>query len=530
MLHLYNHGIKGHLWHLFDSLHTDITSVIKWNGEISTPLIELQGIRQGAISSTGSYKARTDPSLDNLERHSDNLHIGYIPVGAIMVADDLMLASNTKTGIQNLVTEAELDASREQFSFSKTKTKSIIIGPKKIIQTATADVKLYGSTLETTKEETHLGITRTNDQSNTKTIEKRKSTARRTSFSLMGARLHGLVGVGPEVGKHIYQTYITPKLLHGLEAIILTNPEIKELEEFYRCHLRYIQHLPKSTATPLLYLLLGVPPIEAQIHIRTLNILHTMISRTDSVEFKLVERQLAMKEHTSNSWVWQSQNLLNIYKLRSAFKLLNHTIPKEKWKRMVKASVLKWWEDCLKNQASCMKTTHMVNLERCCLSRIRPVWDIGGADSLTTLKANTKAKLLVQRYPLYYSRTAGTNYGKPCPLCKYHEESIEHFILDCHVLEEARSPLLRKIQELLVSMNIQPPDDMVKFILDPSHHVPEITTKLFERYTRDLCFKLHQYRSTSLGYSTRYKKPNDSASVLLFRQNHKYRHSSGAAI
>ncbi len=126
MLHLFNHGIKGHLWHLFDSLHTDITSVIKWNGSILMPFTESQAIRQGAISSTGSYKARTDPSLDKLERHSDNLHIGYIPLGAIMVADDLLLASNTKAVIQSLVTAAELDASREQCTFSKTKTKSII--------------------------------------------------------------------------------------------------------------------------------------------------------------------------------------------------------------------------------------------------------------------------------------------------------------------------------------------------------------------------------------------------------------------
>ena len=38
-----------------------------------------------------------------------------------MVADDLVLTAETPTGAQSLVMEAELDASREQFSFSKTK-------------------------------------------------------------------------------------------------------------------------------------------------------------------------------------------------------------------------------------------------------------------------------------------------------------------------------------------------------------------------------------------------------------------------
>ncbi len=133
----------------------------------------------------------------------------------------------------------------------------------------------------------------------------------------MGAGLHALVGVGPEVGEHIYQTYITPKLLYGLETIMFTNPELKELEDFYKTDLRYIQHLPKSTATPLLYLLLGIPPIEAQIHIRTLTILHTMTSRPDSVEFKLIERQLAMKSSTSNSWFGTLKTCSNSTNCRS---------------------------------------------------------------------------------------------------------------------------------------------------------------------------------------------------------------------
>ena len=82
----------------------------------------------------------------------------------------------------------------------------------------------------------------------------------------MGAGLHALVGVSPEVGKHIHTMYVTPTLIHGLEALILSTTDFKELEDSYRTSLRYIQHLPMSTAKPAIYLLLGCPPVEAQVH------------------------------------------------------------------------------------------------------------------------------------------------------------------------------------------------------------------------------------------------------------------------
>ena len=505
--HLHDQGITGHLWHLYNSLYEDITSIIKWQGELSDPLSEGQGIRQGAVSSTGSYKVQGNPCLHRLQSHQDAFRIGSVQLGGIQVADDLVVQSPSPRGIQMLVTEAQMHASRERFSFSQSKTKSMTIRPKKQEATEEAHVKLYGTVIESSVSEIHLGITRTADGKNTATISARVQSARRTSYGLMGAGLHELTGVGPEVGRHIYSIYVVPKLIYGLEALILSKPDLNNLEMFHRNSLRHIQHLPKSTAVPAIYLLLGAPPIEALIHIRTLTFFATILRREESIEYELIERQLAMKSPDSHSWVWYVHKLLKRYNLPSAFSLLKDQPQKDRWRQMVKAAVLGSWEKALKDEAAEKSTLNLVNLNACSLSQAHPAWQLGATDTLTATKATIKTKLLVQRYPLFYSRTSGTNYGYNCPLCKASPEPMAHFLLHCPALSCTRQPYLSKLEGVVRAAGCMLPTEeaeLVELILDPSHFVMSPLLNTIEQISRDLCFALHHKRSTSLGYTSRY--------------------------
>ena len=85
--------------------------------------------------------------------------------------------------------------------------------------------------------ETHLGISRTDDGTNGDTVSNRIKTARRTSYELMGAGLHGAYGVGPEITKHLWSIYVMPRFSYGLEALLLSPKEVTRLEDFYRSNL-----------------------------------------------------------------------------------------------------------------------------------------------------------------------------------------------------------------------------------------------------------------------------------------------------
>ena len=255
--------------------------------------------------------------------------------------------------------------------------------------------------------------------------------------------------VCPDVGKHIWAIYIMPRLMHGLEALVLKDSDITKLEDYYRRSLRAIQGLPKSTAIPAIYLLIGIPPLEAQLHIKILCFFASALRRADSLEYQVIQRQLAMKSDKSSSWPWYVQRLLRTYHLPSAFQLLAEVPSKEQWKRQVKRAVLDHWEQKLKNTSITMKTMSHVNLNACNLHALHPIWRSGAADPLTVTKAALKARLLVQRYPLHYSRTAGIQYNHPCPLCGDTEESMSHFLIKCPALERTRQPYMIRLLHAL---------------------------------------------------------------------------------
>ena len=164
---------------MFNSLYTGITSIVKWNGEISDAFDEKQGIRQGGTSSADCYKAGKNKLLCQLDDNTTH-KIGHIHAGAIMVADDLALISNSAHSMQTALKLAETDASRERYNFNINKTKVICLNERK-----TPQLVLNGEVLEVSKKEVHLGIHRNNKNNNMDTVLDRVKSARLAAYSLM---------------------------------------------------------------------------------------------------------------------------------------------------------------------------------------------------------------------------------------------------------------------------------------------------------------------------------------------------------
>ena len=94
--------------------------------------------------------------------------------------------------------------------------------------------------------------------------------ARRTAY----AGFHGNTGISPSVCRSIMiSTYIIPRLLFGLEAMILTDRQLQRLEVYLRQLLRKLQNFSDRVANSAVLLLIGIPPVAAQLHIRTLTFL-----------------------------------------------------------------------------------------------------------------------------------------------------------------------------------------------------------------------------------------------------------------
>ena len=134
--------------------------------------------------------------------------------------------------------------------------------------------------------------------------------------------------------------FILPRLIYGLDNLNLQPKDVETLEKFYRDCLRRIQHLPESTAVPVIYLLIGAIPVEAILDIRKLCTFASAMRREDSLESSILERKLALKSLESHSWATSIRLMLNKYDLPSAYSLLNAPPTKKQWKHTVNRNCL----------------------------------------------------------------------------------------------------------------------------------------------------------------------------------------------
>ena len=488
-------GVKGAEWKVLDNMYTDVSSRVKWDGSLSSPIHELQGIRQGGDSSADCYKAGKNRLLHHLD-NNPSAKIGSINAGAVMVADDLALISSSPHLLQISLNSAQMDAARERYKFNNIKTQTVSINSK-----TSPSLLLNNAPLSSSTSETHIGITRTSSNNNTETITNRVTKARKTAYSLMGAGLHGLNGAGPLVALMMHITYVIPTLLYGLEALVLSAEEIKPLELFHRKNLRLIQHLPQSTANCAIHLLSGILPIEAQIHCRVLSLFRNILDGSDGSPparyiKEIIARQLAIKEGQSSSWVIMVKNLLHKYDLPNAYNIQNNTPRKTQWKQTIEKAIRNHWQKHLQTEASSMTSMEFVNIEECQLGVTHPVWRWTECQ-LDILKATVKAQLLIKRYPLSTSRTAGMRMRDKCPLCEIEPETTSHFLLRCNKLADIRKAYLPKI----TTCNI-PSDELVKLILDSNYGNRNNDHEIL---CRNFTYKLHHKRCTMLGGRSCYK-------------------------
>ena len=169
-------------------------------------------------------------------------------------------------------------------------------------------VMLHDAPQEQVDSYTHIGIQR--DSNKSTLVSERIKLARRTWYALMGAGLHGYNGVNPEVGIKLWNIYVCPRLLFGLESVVLKK-DYTSLNLYHKSILKNIQKVPGWTADEGVYILSGQLPIESVLHYHIL-ILGNIL-RNDRVGREVCIRQLLVKSNKSNSWFIYAKSILDLY-------------------------------------------------------------------------------------------------------------------------------------------------------------------------------------------------------------------------
>ena len=160
-------GITNKAWHLLYSwLHGSQCSVLL-NGQISKSFDVTRGIKQGGSLSMFLFNAYLHDIHDvientNIARHSLGVSVNGYYIGSPAYADDLVLLSGTKHGLDEMISRTLQYANQWRMKFSAQKTKCITFGESKKLNTRNKQLREFsmeGVILDEVSSVTHVGVT-----------------------------------------------------------------------------------------------------------------------------------------------------------------------------------------------------------------------------------------------------------------------------------------------------------------------------------------------------------------------------------
>ncbi|CAC5392099.1 unnamed protein product [Mytilus coruscus] len=180
---------------------------------------------------------------EELERRGLGLNIGLEYCGSPLCADDIVLLTTDETEIQAMLNIAYKFSCQHRYNIHPE--KSTLIKTERIKTCKQQHpITLGEKPIKEDQQTTHLGIIRASKNETKLNIQEHISVARRTLYTLIPVGLNGQEGLNPITAYKIYQAYVLPRLLYGLEVLSLNATQMSDLKQFHLKTLRCFQSLP----------------------------------------------------------------------------------------------------------------------------------------------------------------------------------------------------------------------------------------------------------------------------------------------
>ena len=412
------------------------------------------------------------------------------------------------------------------------KTKLLCFTPRGMETTAfywklVSPVSLGPTKIPFSNEAEHVGILRSVDGNLPNVMSRISAHTRALNVVLPVGLARGHRG-NPAAALRIERLNGLSVLLSGLPALVLSNPEISTLHQFYKVNLERLQKLHRATPEAVVCFLGGCLPLTAILHLRQLSLL-IMIAHlgSNNILHQHGSSILTADNPPPKSWFVQVRNICTKYSLQDPLLLLSSPPSKSSFKRKAKALITDFWETQLRADAAPLDSLVFFKTNFYSLSKPHPIWLTAGNNPYEVEKACIQARMLSGRYrTCWLSRHWSGNSSGFCslPLCSQTSQTpgtLLHILTECEDLSQARLRIFSLWRNFLQDKPAlfpiiqkytleSEPTLYLQFILDCSvlpdiisatqHQQtgPAVLDSLFY-LTRTLCFSIHKARLKLLG-------------------------------
>jgi hypothetical protein len=266
------------LYHWYSYMHVHV----KWNNELG-PRIDVQrGTRQGGLTSPLIFNVFYQELVEILKSCKTGIIIDGVTYNVFCYADDLLLASATATGLQNLIDIAVTHITKRGLRFNPQKTTCVIYGKDYFKRKPMWDID--GCPLAIKEQVKYLG-TILGRKSGHSHVDMRVSASNRAYYSLQNAGLCQS-GLSPHTAIHIYTTAVRSGLQYGCASIHLTKSDLATLDKTQGKHVKSILGLDYSCHTTPILQALNVQAVSKSVSVSCIDLLKSCML-SDSAAGKL---------------------------------------------------------------------------------------------------------------------------------------------------------------------------------------------------------------------------------------------------
>ena len=248
---LTQHGVNGKFLNILQSMYKKSTSRVRSGASLSEAIDSEFGVLQGGVISPTLFKYFLYDLKEYMIKEC-GIVISDILISYILFADDLVLVSDSASGLQKLINSLYKYCSKWHLIVNLAKTKVVIFNGKSNVQNH--NFVFNDTSIETTNMYKYLGNILSSDSKNI-FKENYKYLSDQSLKAIFAAKSLIKKSVGrltPKLALKVFDTQILPILEYGLE-IWYTGKEIQDIEKVHLRYLKYMLGVKTQTSTLAIY-------------------------------------------------------------------------------------------------------------------------------------------------------------------------------------------------------------------------------------------------------------------------------------
>ena len=431
LLKLYERGLDHYLWKIIVSLHSDLRSYVLFRGFKSVSFQILRGTRQGGVLSPFMFLCFIDDLLDQLCASNLGLIINGINLTCPCVADDMLVQSLTKNGLQKLLDICVTYFRIWGLDYNVLKCLVIVFNELLSIYNRSGRRWYLGNeVLHEGTEYKHLGIVFNKDAKLKQNVTESASSIRKLFFGLVSCGfseldLHALTL------KRIYESVVLPRALYGSELWSnLSQNDIMVLERSHRLCVKTMQNMDRNTRTCVALSSLGMMNLNYVIVKRKLT-LFGQLCRLDTsyAAQKLFLYRLSshyLYENIEFGFIPDVYQLLKDYDLEHILTDYMNSgvfLSKYAWKKLVNVKIKSHSDSDIISQALSEGLELFLAIQP--VVKLSMFWELCRKHPSLTKPCRS----IVKSISLWFNRLP----ERVCLACKSLIDYVSHYILWCHV-------------------------------------------------------------------------------------------------